>query len=691
MKPRSLFRALFVLLAFSLSAHAQEFEARIFTNAAGATIPYRLLKPDNYDAAKKYPMVVFFHGAGERGTDNAAQLKNGVKLFLTPRARAEFPCFVLAPQCPPNQQWVDMPWGADSGTQPEQPSKSMQLVIELLHGLPGEFSVDPDRLYVTGLSMGGYATWDFATRFPKQVAAAAPVCGGGDEKVAARAAQVPIWAFHSDDDTTVKTIRTRNMIAAVKAAGGKPKYFEYSGLGHNSWDKTYSEPELLPWMFAQRAGQPDTFELKTAPPAIPAIGLIPETNDGLPGAGTIRRFDWFKSLWRQKRIAWSKRVEQDQGAVVFLGDSITQGWGDTMRNSFPGVKVANRGISGDTSRGVLYRLKEDVLDLHPSAVALLIGTNDLEENDDPSVTAENLKLILAKFKEANPRKPIVLCEVFPSSESKKRPAARIKQINALYAAAVKGDARVTLLETWPLFADARGDAKIEEFPDLLHPNNTGYAKWAAGLRPILATLGLLETEPDTFVPEPGFVSLFNGRDLTGWGFRATPESDIQSAKRWKASDPNAPLWPIVEKAVSFDGLTSSPDGRYVARSGRLIVTTPPEGRRIQQLSTTKDFPKNFVLKLEFRATPNADSGVFIRQPQLQCRDYLLAGPYKQLQKYKPQDWNEMIVTVRDGVANCTCNGETLEAALKVPATGPIGLEGDRGQMEYRRIRMQELP
>ena len=117
----------------------------------------------------------------------------------------------------------------------------------------------------------------------------------------------------------------------------------------------------------------------------------------------------------------------------------------------------------------------------------------------------------------------------------------------------------------------------------------------------------------------------------------------------------------------------------------------PEGRKIAQLWTTREFPKNFTLKLEFRATPNADSGVFIRKPQLQCRDYPLAGPYKELKKYKPQDWNEMVVVVKGGVAHCTCNGEVLEAEYKLPETGPIGLEGDRGQMEYRRIRLQEQP
>jgi hypothetical protein len=203
----------------------------------------------------------------------------------------------------------------------------------------------------------------------------------------------------------------------------------------------------------------------------------------------------------------------------------------------------------------------------------------------------------------------------------------------------------------------------------LHPNKTGYAKWAASLRPLLATHGFVETKPDTFHLEPGYVSLFNGHDLTGWGFRAK-----------KTFKPTA----------TFDGKKASNDARYVAINGRLVVTTPPEGRRVQQLWTTREFPENFILRLEFRATPNADSGVFIRKPQLQCRDYVLAGPWKELKNYKPQEWNEIVAIVKDGVAHCTCNGEVLNAEFKVPPTGPIGLEGDRGQMEYRRIRVKEL-
>ncbi len=394
---------------------------------------------------------------------------------------------------------------------------------------------------------------------------------------------------------------------------------------------------------------------------------IPATDDGLPGAGPIRRYDWFKNLWKKRRGEWAKQVKQDQGALVFLGDSITQGWGANIGGAFGKVKVANRGISGDTTRGVLIRLQEDVLALNPSGVVILIGTNDLEERATPATIAANLKLIIAALKKHNSKMPIVLCEVMPSSATKKRPADKIKEINKLYKAAVQGDAQITVVDTWTLFANAQGDAKKPEFPDLLHPNKLGYAKWAAALKPVLATLDFLETEPDTFKPEPGFVSLFNGRDLTGWGFRNKK---------------------TLKKQATFDGKSQSNDGRYVAKNGRLIVTTPPEGRRIQQLWTTQEFGRDFVLKLEFRATPNADSGVFIRRPQLQCRDYPLAGPYKDLKNYRAQDWNEMVVKVKGGAAHCTCNGEVLNAAMKVPAAGPIGLEGDRGQMEYRRIRIK---
>ena len=131
---------------------------------------------------------------------------------------------------------------------------------------------------------------------------------------------------------------------------------------------------------------------------------------------------------------------------------------------------------------------------------------------------------------------------------------------------------------------------------------------------------------------------------------------------------------------------------FLDQAQRILVraTTTKANKGIKQLWTVREFPKDFELRLEFRAAVNADSGLFIRGPQLQVRDYLVAGPYKKLTKYKPQDWNEIVVVVKGQVAHCTCNGEVLEAAFKVPATGGIGLEADRGQMEYRNLRLKEI-
>jgi hypothetical protein len=313
-----------------------------------------------------------------------------------------------------------------------------------------------------------------------------------------------------------------------------------------------------------------------------------------------------------------------------------------------------------------------------------MGTNDLEMGAEPQTIADNIKLILEKLEAHNAKLPVVVCQVMPSTAARQRPADKIKELNRLIGEMAKGKPQVTVLDTYTLFANEEGDAKREEFDDLLHPNRAGYAKWKAALWPILATLGFVETTPDDFTPEAGFESVFNGRDLTGWAIRPSTPDDI----RIKGENPNL-LWPIVTEETRYDGKTQTSDGRYVAKNGRLIVTTPTEGRRVQKLSTMREFPREFVLKLEFRATPNADSGVFLRGRQLQCRDYALAGPYKNLKNYKPQDWNELVITVQGTKAHCTCNGEVLEEAFEIPATGPIGLEGDRGQMEYRRIRIRE--
>jgi len=429
---------------------------------------------------------------------------------------------------------------------------------------------------------------------------------------------------------------------------------------------------LLLSVFALSAADPASF-------ALPA----PAAEATLPGEGALRRYDGYVKRWNTIRPQWATEVAKDQGAVVFFGDSITQGWGTDFRKAFEGMKLANRGIGGDTTRGMLLRLKEDVLALNPKAVVLLMGTNDIEVEVPVDAIGRNFQKIVAALKAHDPKMPVIVCRIFPSSATKKRPKETILAVNELFAAAVKGDPQFTVLDTYALFANAEGDALPSLFPDLLHLNPAGYAKWASALRPVFATLGHLDNQADDFKPEDGFVSLFNGKDLTGWGYRAT-------APRKGAPKPGAPLFVEVKADQSFDSQTESADGRYRAINGRLVITTPAEGRRIQALWTTREFPEDFELRLEFRATPNADSGVYLRKPQLQCRDFLVAGPYKDLKQYKAQDWNELVVVVKGGVAHATCNGEVLEAALKLPATGPIGLEGDRGQMEYRRLRVKTL-
>jgi len=411
--------------------------------------------------------------------------------------------------------------------------------------------------------------------------------------------------------------------------------------------------------------------------------MVPSEN-GLVGAGPTRfNRDWFQRLWSTKRSGWAADAEKDQGAVVFLGDSITQGWNADMRKQFRDMKVANRGISGDTTRGMLARLEQDVLALNPKGVVILAGTNDIEDNGAVADGAANMKAILAALKQHNPDMPIVFNRMFPSSAKKGRGPEKIEAFNKAFDELVKGDSQITVLDTWTLFATADKDAQPKFFPDLLHLNQKGYERWAASLRPVLETLDLLDSPADDFELEDGYEWLFNGKDLTGWQFKKTTQRNPKKPK------PSTAMRPVWKEDIVFDGKTETVDRRYIADDGRLVVTVPPSGRRFQQMWTTREFGKNFTLKLEFRASPNADSGIFIRKPQLQCRDYHIAGPYKDLENYKPLDWNEVVIEVKGGSARCTCNGDVLEEAFAVPASGPIGLEGDRGQMEYRRIRIKE--
>jgi predicted peptidase len=214
---------------------------------------YRLLGPKSITPGTRYPLVIFLHGAGERGNDNLSQLKYFPTWMAEQSARKAHPCFVLAPQCRDEQKWVDVDWSKiESTPQSPTPTVDMMAVIAALEDTLQREPIDPARISLTGLSMGGYGSWDLAARMPDRFAAVLPICGGGDEATAAKIKDLPIWCFHGDADTAVRVERSRTMIEALRAAGGAPKYSELAGVGHDSWTPAYRDPDVLAWLFAQK-------------------------------------------------------------------------------------------------------------------------------------------------------------------------------------------------------------------------------------------------------------------------------------------------------------------------------------------------------------------------------------------------------------------------------------------------------
>lgn len=236
----------------NVQAQASRFGFAKYADGHGDTLNYRIVFPD-YDTMKKYPLVIFLHGSGERGDDNKAQLKWGVLNFATDQMLMEHPAIIVAPQCPDHEQWSNFTGFGKEETLhllPE-PSKPMQLVIGLIHELIKKAPVDTNRIYITGLSMGGFGTYDAIERYPHLFAAAIPVAGGGDPSKANLIVHLPIWDFHGAEDAAVNPKYSREMMNAILKAGGHPGYTVYPGVGHFSWLGAYSDPIVLNWLFRQ--------------------------------------------------------------------------------------------------------------------------------------------------------------------------------------------------------------------------------------------------------------------------------------------------------------------------------------------------------------------------------------------------------------------------------------------------------
>jgi predicted peptidase len=244
-------RKLLISTLMITSALGATPEAREWKAADGSVIKYRWSAPEKIEPGKTYPLVLFLHGAGERGDDNKAQLKHGVIPIIKGAEKLGNPVFLIAPQCPRYQWWSAPAQDRTRLNAANQPNALLENVLALVTEVQKKHPVDPKRLHVTGISMGGFGTWDLMARAPGHIASAIPICGGGDPALARKFKDVPVWAFHGEADEVVPVQGTRSMIEALEKAGGKPKATYYPGVGHDSWTRTYDNPEVIRWLLEQ--------------------------------------------------------------------------------------------------------------------------------------------------------------------------------------------------------------------------------------------------------------------------------------------------------------------------------------------------------------------------------------------------------------------------------------------------------
>ncbi|MCO6459761.1 MAG: prolyl oligopeptidase family serine peptidase [Saprospiraceae bacterium] len=254
-----LYLCLALIFSGNISLAQKHFKAGQMSRKDGSIVFYQELQPRKIKKNKKYPLVIFLHGAGERGNDNQKQLAHGGKLFDSRKMRRKFPAFVVFPQCPADDYWAKVDINRQDKEDPfrfdfrGKPTAALQSVFDLIQFYRTNEHVDPNRIYIMGLSMGGMGTIEAISRHPDWFAAAVSICGGGDlEFVQKFARQVPVWIFHGAMDDIVLPKYSRDMVQEIIFKGGFPKYTEYPEANHNSWDSAFKEKKLLPWLFEQR-------------------------------------------------------------------------------------------------------------------------------------------------------------------------------------------------------------------------------------------------------------------------------------------------------------------------------------------------------------------------------------------------------------------------------------------------------
>lgn len=254
MKTSYLFCATFLFLITNVFCQENWYQKEEFVHG-NDTLKYRILYPKDFSKSQNYPLLLFLHGAGERGSDNEMQLVHGSKLFID--SIQKHPAIVIFPQCPTDGYWSNV--DNDRTTEPvtrnfplnDKPTKALQLVMDLMDEFQTKPFVDKEKIYVGGLSMGGMGTFEILSRKPTFFAAAFAICGGGNPALAEKYAKTtPMWIFHGANDNVISPQFSLEMVSSILNFGGKPNFTLYHDANHNSWDQAFSEKELLNWLFS---------------------------------------------------------------------------------------------------------------------------------------------------------------------------------------------------------------------------------------------------------------------------------------------------------------------------------------------------------------------------------------------------------------------------------------------------------
>lgn len=463
------------LFVVSTMARAQEnqFEKGSFEHR-GKMLHYRILKPTDFDATKQYPLHLFLHGAGERGSDNEAQLVHGSDLFL--KENKKHPAVVIFPQCPEDDYWAQTQVTRDDITKSNtfsfpktsKPGWAMSAVVELLDSFIAAPYIDANRVYLGGLSMGAMGTFELLARRPNTFASATAICGGTNlENVSLWADKTPIWIFHGDADRVVPSFYSKAIFEAMIRLGIEPRLSLYKGVGHDSWTKAFSEPDLFDWIYSHSK----------------------------EAAATDNEQEWLlfteKALFGKYKKANEVLKETDNSnSLVFMGDSITEGWESTSPDFWEQhPEFINRGYSGHTTSQMLLRFREEVINLNPKTVLILAGTNDIAGNTGETSleTIANNIYSMADLAQQHDI-AVIIASVLPAYDYPWKPglepANKIVRLNGMLSAFAKANNHA-FLDFHSQMKDARDGLQETYTYDMVHCTAAGYSKMEAILTEFL--------------------------------------------------------------------------------------------------------------------------------------------------------------------------------------------------------------